>query len=144
MYLPDVLCSTGKSQFVKSVSALQLSHFPCCQASFLLMILVICLWGQKDTVRNPDLLSMVNLATHLSENLWTKIMVLFHSITWKIKPISRDAAQQFQCHYYRKKKSQKQSQKKALLTVQFSACSSCPLLSYLGGLADMWFNVIDG
>lgn len=28
MYLPDVLSSTGKSQFVKSVSALQLRNSP--------------------------------------------------------------------------------------------------------------------
>lgn len=89
MYLPDVLCSTNKSQFVKSVSALQVSNFSRCETSLLLKLLVICLWGEKDTVRNPDLLSMVNLTTHLSETLWTKIMVVFHSITWKIKPISQ-------------------------------------------------------
>lgn len=88
MYLRDVLSSTGKSQFVKSVTALQLSDFSHWQASFSLTLPLICLQGQKDTMRNPDLRSMVNLTTHLSENLWTKIIVLFHSITWKIKPVS--------------------------------------------------------
>lgn len=73
-YLPDVLSSTGKSLFVKSLSALQLSNFSHWEASFLLMLSLICLWGQKDTMRNPDLLFMVHLTTHLSESLWTKIM----------------------------------------------------------------------
>lgn len=81
MDFTDVLSSTGKSQFVKPVNVLQLSSFPHRQVSFLLMLLLICLRGQKDTMRNPDLLSMVNLTTHLSENLWTKIMVVFHTIT---------------------------------------------------------------
>lgn len=81
MYFPFVLSSTDKSQFVRPLSVLQLSSFPHCQPSFLLMLSLICLQGQKDTVRNPNLLSTVNLTTHLSENLWTKIMVLFHSIT---------------------------------------------------------------
>lgn len=88
MYLPDVSSSTGKPQFVKSLSASQLSNFSHWEVSFLLTISLVCLWGQKDTMRNPHLLSVVNLTTHLSENLWTKITVLFHSINWKIRPVS--------------------------------------------------------
>lgn len=91
-------------------------------------------------MRNLDFLTTINLTTQLYKSLralLAKIMVVFYSITEKNISISyqRDAAKESQSHYYRKEKSHKQSQKKALPTVQFSVCSFCPLLPlYLGGI----------
>lgn len=108
--------------------------FPHRESSLLLVLSSIRFQGQKNTVRNLDFPTTINLTTRLYRSLCAllaKITMVFYSIIEKNVSTSyqRDAAQEFQSHHYKKEKSGKQSQKAALPVVQFSICSSCPLVS---------------